>query len=88
MSKHYGTFEGTPIEFEGQLSTTRDKSVPKIIRRKFAAVAKVLWRKPADEIAFHAKVNVRTAKRILRGEADVPLVVMLAAIHEMVREQE
>lgn len=92
MSKMFtGSLSGEPIEFGGQSSPghpRRAKSVPDIVQRKFGAVAKVLWRKPAAEIAYIANVNVRTAKRILRGESDIPLIVMLAAIHEMVREQD
>lgn len=65
----------------GQPCHPRDRIVP----RKFAAVAKVLWRKPAAAIADIAKVNIRTAKRILRGEAAVPAEVIIAANAEMLR---
>ena len=57
----------------------------KIVRRKFGAVAKILWLKPDVEIAIIAKCDARTGRRILRGEVDVPLSVMLAAVAEMVR---
>ena len=69
------------IPIGGHVRHPRDKIVP----RKFGAVAKVLWRKPAAEIAFIAGVNIRTAKRILRGESDIPVEVLIAANAEMVR---
>jgi len=57
-------------------------------RRKFGAVAKLLWPvKTANELAFIAKTDERTAKRWLRGEHEPPLSVVLAVIHEMLREQ-
>lgn len=60
----------------------------KIVPRKFSAVAKVLWpQKTAAELAFIAKTDERTAKRWLRGEHEPPLSVILAIIHEMLREQ-
>lgn len=62
--------------------------VDKIVRRKFAAVAKVLWGKPDAAIAAIARVDPRTGRRILRGEVDVPSSVMLAALHEMLRPLE
>lgn len=69
---------------EGQVCPDRDKIVP----RKFGAVAKVLWpNKTANELAFIAKTDERTAKRWLRGEYEPPLSVILAVIHEMLREQ-
>jgi hypothetical protein len=62
--------------------------VPVLIPRKFAAVAKVLWPvKTALCLADIAKTNERTAKRWLRGEYEPPLSVVLAVIHEMLREQ-
>lgn len=71
-------------EMRGQLRPSRDKIVP----RKFGAVAKILWTKPAEHIAAIAGVDVRTGKRILRGESDVPASVVLAACAEMLRRQE
>lgn len=69
---------------EGQEIPHRDKIVP----RKFSAVAKVLWPiKTANELAYIAKTDERTAKRWLRGEHEPPLSVVLAVIHEMLREQ-
>lgn len=60
----------------------------KIVPRKFSAVARVLWPvKTAAELAFIAKTDERTAKRWLRGEHEPPLSVVLAIIHEMLREQ-
>ena len=83
-----GTSSGV-VEFRarknaGQEFPDRDKIVP----RKFQAVAKVLWPvKTADELAYIAKTDQRTAKRWLRGESKPPLSVVLAVIHEMLREQ-
>jgi hypothetical protein len=69
---------------EGQENPLKDKIVP----RKFSAVAKVLWpQKTAAELAYIAKTDERTAKRWLRGEHEPPLSVVLAVIHEMLREQ-
>ena len=69
---------------QGQDFPDKDKIVP----RKFGAVAKLLWPvKTANELAFIAKTDERTAKRWLRGEHEPPLSVVLAVIHEMLREQ-
>ena len=69
---------------EGRECPERDKFVP----RRFSAVAKVLWpRKTAAQLAYIAKTNERTAKRWLSGEYEPPLSVVLAVIHEMLREQ-
>jgi hypothetical protein len=69
---------------QGHDCPDRDKIVP----RKFSAVAKVLWPvKTANELAYIAKTDERTAKRWLRGESEPPLSVVLAIIHEMLREQ-
>lgn len=71
-------------ETEGQEIPNRDKFVP----RKFSAVAKVLWPiKTANELAFIAKCDERTAKRWLRGESEPPISVILAMMHECLREQ-
>ena len=68
----------------GQDCQRNDKIVP----RKFGAVAKLLWpNKTANELAWIAKTNERTAKRWLAGEYEPPLSVVLAVIHEMLREQ-
>jgi hypothetical protein len=48
----------------------------------------VLWPiKTAACLAHIGKVDERTAKRWLRGEHEPPLSVVLAVIHEMLREQ-
>jgi hypothetical protein len=68
----------------GHESPDRDGIVP----RRFSAVAKVLWPiKTAACLAAIAKTDERTAKRWLRGEHEPPLSVVLAVIHEMLREQ-
>lgn len=71
-------------ETQGQDLPFRDKIVP----RRFSAVAKVLWPvKTAACLAAIAKSDERAAKRWLRGEHEPPLSVVLAVIHEMLREQ-
>ncbi len=62
----------------------RAKSGP----RKFGAVAKLLWRKPAAAVACIENCSLTTAKRILRGDADVSINLMLAAVAEMLRPTE
>jgi hypothetical protein len=72
------------IRTRGQDCHSRDKIVP----RRFSAVAGVLWPvKTAACLAAIAKTDERTAKRWLRGEHEPPLSVVLAVIHEMLREQ-
>jgi hypothetical protein len=70
---------------------TQGQQVPddgKIVPRRFSSVAKVLWPiKTAACLAHIGKVDERTAKRWLRGEHEPPLSVVLAVIHEMLREQ-
>lgn len=68
-------------EIGGRLRPRADK----IVRRKFGAVAKILWLKPDVEIAIIAGCDARTGRRILRGEVEVPLSVAMAALTEMVR---
>ena len=72
------------IKSQRQECPTGDKIVP----RRFSAVASVLWPvKTAACLASIAKTDERTAKRWLRGEHEPPLSVVLAVIHEMLREQ-
>ena len=60
----------------------------KIVPRKFGGVAKYLWPvKTAACLAAISRSDERTAKRWLRGEHEPPLSVVLAVIHEMLREQ-
>jgi hypothetical protein len=70
---------------------TQGRDLPedgKIVPRRFSAVAKVLWPvKTAACLAAIAKADERTAKRWLRGEHEPPLSVVMAIIHEMMREQ-
>lgn len=79
-----GTIARDAIEKRGQPCHPKDKIVP----RKFGAVAKLLWRKPAAVIADIADCDERTGKRILRGDAPIPVSVLLAACAEMVRRQD
>jgi hypothetical protein len=57
----------------------------RIVRRKFGAVVKLLWSKPDAAIATIAKVDPRTGRRLMRGEGDVPVSVVLAVVEEMLR---
>lgn len=77
------------IEFQARKSGGQEfPDRGKIVPRKFSAVARVLWpTKTASELAYIAKTDERTAKRWLRGEHEPPLSVVLAVIHEMLREQ-
>ena len=60
----------------------------KIVSQNFGRVAKVLWPiKTAACLAAIAKCDERHAKRFLSGEYEPPLSVVLAVIHEMLREQ-
>ena len=69
---------------QGQVQHGRDRLVP----RRFSAVAKVLWPvKTAACLAAIAKCDERHAKRFLSGEYEPPLSIVLAVIHEMLREQ-
>ncbi len=69
----------------GQECPSRDKIVP----RKFGSVCKLLWPvKTANELAFIAKTDERTAKRWIRGESEPPISVILAMLHEILREQQ
>lgn len=68
-----------------EISGRRCPHADKIVRRKFAEVAKLLWPKPDVVIATIAGCDPRTGRRIMRGEVDVPLSVALAAVAEMVR---
>ena len=91
MSKHYGSFVGSPIEFEvpsGPERTARSADGRRMVKRKFGDAAKLAWRKPAAKIAFHGKVELRTGRRILEGTADVPATVALALLAELLREQD
>jgi hypothetical protein len=56
--------------------------------RKFGSVARILWPKDtAACLAAIAKCDERHAKRFLSGEYEPPLSVVLAVVHEMLREQ-
>lgn len=77
------------LEFRSTKTEGRDCQIgDKIVPRRFSAVAHVLWPvKTAACLAAIAKCDERTAKRWLRGEHEPPLSVILAVIHEMLREQ-
>jgi len=68
-------------KIDGQARPSKDK----FVHRKFGAVAKLLWEYPDAHIATIAKCDPRTGRRILRGEADVPVEVALEALAEMLR---
>jgi hypothetical protein len=54
-------------------------------RPKFAKCAEGLWRKPIPTIAAIANCDVRTAQRMLAGQAEIPWCVLRAAIDEMLK---
>lgn len=56
-------------------------------RPKFAKVADNLWAKPIPTIAAIAKCDVRTAQRMLAGQAEIPWCVLRAAIDEMLKPE-
>tara|TARA_R110000868_G_scaffold405245_2_gene684493 strand:- start:122 stop:415 length:294 start_codon:yes stop_codon:yes gene_type:complete len=91
MGASSGVVEFRARKSEGRdcpAAESRDANVPHLVPRKFSAVAKVLWpNKTALCLADIARTNERTAKRWLRGEHEPPLSVVLAVIHEMLREQ-
>lgn len=65
------------------LRIVRDIRVP---RRKFGAVAKVLWPdKAAAHLAAIGSADERTAKRWLSGEYEPPTSVVIACVQEMLR---
>ena len=67
-------------------STARQlrQGTDKIVRRKFGAVAKVVWpHKTAAHLASIARTNERTAWRWLSGEYEPPAVVIAAIIVEI-----
>lgn len=58
----------------------------KIVRRKFGAVAKVLWPfKTAAHVAAIGKISDRHAARILAGEFEPPAIVIAAVIVEITK---
>lgn len=66
-----------------QLRRGSDKIVG---RKKFGAVAKVLWPPPlnvAAELATIAGVSTRTAERWLSGEFEPPYCIVEATMHEI-----
>ena len=75
--------ESSSVRSSAKISGHSRPSADKFVRRKFQPVAKLLWPKPDAAIATIAKCDPRTARRILRGEQDIPLDVALAAIAEM-----
>lgn len=71
-------------------SQTGGRSRPredKIVRRLFGKVCKVLWHKPDAELATIGRVDTRTARRWMRGEADPPWYVVRAVVDRMFEPQ-
>lgn len=84
MSAANNVVEIRATKKQGHEPERADKLVP----RRFSAVAKVLWpNKTAEHLAYIAKADKRTARRWLSGEYEPPLSVILAIMHEMLREQ-
>jgi hypothetical protein len=77
------------LEFRAKQTKGRDcQGRDRLVPRRFSAVAKVLWPiKTAACLAAIAKCDERHAKRFLSGEYEPPLSIVLAVIHEMLREQ-
>jgi hypothetical protein len=72
------------IKSQGHAKQDGDMLVP----RRFSAVAKVLWpNKTAACLAAIAKCDERHAKRYLSGQYEPPLSIVLAMLHECLREQ-
>jgi hypothetical protein len=85
MHSSFGNPSAVATEIDGQFRPGKDK----IVRRKFGAVAKVLWPGSTDaHVAAIAKVDVRTARRWLSGEFEPPLAIALAVLDETFRLQE
>lgn len=61
------------------------KSGPSRKPLKFKAVAPKLWKKPLAAIADIEKCSPSTAKRILRGDAELTGRLLLAAALEMLK---
>jgi hypothetical protein len=79
MSALFGNREVVAREIGGQFRP----GVDKIVRRKFGAVAKVLWPENTEaHVASIAKVDVRTARRWLSGEYEPPICVAQAVLEE------
>ncbi len=84
MRGPYGDPDATLREIDGQFRQGADK----IVSRKFGAVAKVLWpTKTAAYIAAIAGRDERTAARWLSGEFEPPIIVVLAVVQEIFRQQ-
>jgi hypothetical protein len=82
MHGAFGNPTAVAKEIGGQFCPAKDK----IVRRKFGAVAKLLWPGSTDaHIAAIAKVDVRTARRWLSGEYEPPLCIVQAVLHETFR---
>jgi len=84
MSALFGNPNTIARETGGQFRPGTDK----IVRRKFGAVAKVLWPQNTDaHIATIAGVDVRTARRWMAGEFEPPISIVAAVLNETFRLQ-
>ena len=84
MRTQFGNPVATAIEIQGQFRPGKDK----IVRRKFGAVAKVLWPVNTDaHVASIADADVRTARRWLSGEYEPPAIVIAAVIVEITKRE-
>jgi len=80
MRSNYEERVAEARKIEGRLSSGRDVFVH---TTKFAAVCKVLFDKPAAELAVIGNRDERTAKRWLSGEFEPPNAVVLAVMQEI-----
>lgn len=80
MRSPFGNSEIISKELQGRFADGR----PKLVTRKFGAIAKLLWpHKTAAHIAAIAGRDERTAKRWLSGEFDPPMIVVVATMKEI-----
>ena len=82
MSKHYGSFTGTPIEFEGSRPQGREENFP----TTFGRVARAIWpTKTAFMLAQIGNVSDRAAKDWLSGKVAPPATVVTAMLVEITK---
>lgn len=82
------TGEAIALERAMEIDGHSCRETTKMSRRpKFAKVANGLWSKPIPTIASIANCDVRTAQRMLAGQAEIPWCVLRAAVDEMLKPE-
>lgn len=77
---------GNPDAVAREIGGKFRPGVDRIVRRKFGAVAKVLWPDNTEaHVAAIAKVDVRTARRWIAGEFPPPGIIIAAIIVEITK---